>query len=114
MRLKSLIALVILITTYYDAKRDKENLTRNGWPRNGFRILRKGYSLKRQKPNEVYPGDYDLFLTIDRRHITKWLSFYPPMVLLWAMLWPCRLLMLVLPIATSLVWKFVKKPPHWE
>jgi len=121
-----LLPAVILSASYFDARRDKSTSADN-WPQNGYRIMRRGLRLRRVVTKEenalLESSGWRLFYTIDRSHIVKWLSFYPPLVLLWIEfsavayllfgLWPAILCAAGCAVLAYLAWQWPKKPAHW-
>ncbi len=102
------ILAILLLSSYFDGKRDKTNSGANKWPFKGFVVTTQG--VWQAKHHHLVRGR--TLLVVDPWHVTKWLAFYPPLIYIWWQLpWSW---MAVMPPICWMAWRVHPKPEHWN
>lgn len=108
---------VLVAYSLSDACRDKFNLASNKWPNSGFRLMRRGWGLRRAFTKDTNASleveGFRLVVTVDLWHVIKWIGLYTITVFVLSFV-PTVMGKIHTTLLCSLVWKLVPKPAHWK
>ena len=108
---------ICLLFSLTDSIRDKMNLAANKWPNSGFRIMRRGWRVRRVYTKagnaELEINGWRLVVTVDFWHINKWLQINTAgAFVLWHV--PTVVGKALAVVLAWGAWKIIPKPQHWN